>query len=108
MALYASRRTTPERATVLLKYLSREGRRRRARTCTWLARYLALGEPYEAELQLDHLETQQHMQDSRTKCEWYTVLCWLCSDQHARALEGAQAIAANRTHIRTERKPCTW
>ncbi|MFN6117566.1 MAG: tetratricopeptide repeat protein [Flavobacteriales bacterium] len=58
---------------------------------------LATGEPFEAELELDHLE-RSHLKDFRDQTEWYTVICWLCSDQRDRALEGAQGIAAKPRH----------
>ena len=58
---------------------------------------LATGNPYDAELTLDKLE-QSHMRDFSDQCEWYTVLCWLCSEQWDRALTGAQAIATAQRH----------
>lgn len=59
--------------------------------------HLATGEPYEAELALDRLEnsTERGFSD---QCEWYTVLCWLCSGQYERALSGARTIAAEARH----------
>ncbi len=60
--------------------------------------YLALGKPYEAELKLDHLENSNIADGYRDQTEWYTVLCWLCSDQHDRALKGAREIADGRRH----------
>jgi len=59
--------------------------------------YLATGEPFEAELQLDHLEHASTMQ-FKDQTEWYTVVCWLCSDQKDRALEGAEKIASAKAH----------
>ncbi len=58
---------------------------------------LEVGEPFEAELELDHLE-RSHLRDVRDQTEWYTVLCWLCSDQHERALEGAKGISGQPRH----------
>ncbi|MBL7980291.1 MAG: tetratricopeptide repeat protein [Flavobacteriales bacterium] len=58
---------------------------------------LATGQPFEAELELDHLE-RSNLKDFRDQTEWYTVLCWLCSDQKDRALEGARDIAAKPRH----------
>jgi predicted Zn-dependent protease len=58
---------------------------------------LEQGEPFEAELELDHLE-RSHLKDFRDQTEWYTVLCWLCSDQRDRALEGAKGISAQPRH----------
>jgi len=59
--------------------------------------YLATGEPFEAELQLDHLERASTMQ-FKDQTEWYTVVCLLCSDQLDRALEGAVKIASSKAH----------
>lgn len=59
--------------------------------------YLALGKPYDAELQIDHLENAG-VNDFRDQCEWYTVVCWVCSDQLSRALVGAQNIADAKQH----------
>lgn len=58
---------------------------------------LATGKPYEAELTLDRLEhsTEQGFSD---QCEWYTVLCWLCSGQQDRALGGARLVASQERH----------
>ncbi len=56
---------------------------------------LALGKAYDAELSIDHLETS-NVSGYTDPCEWYTVLCWLCSGQRDRALEGARAIASGR------------
>lgn len=59
--------------------------------------YLALGKPYDAELQIDHLENAG-VNDFRDQCEWYTVVCWVCSDQLPRALVGARNIAEAKQH----------
>lgn len=59
--------------------------------------YLALGKPFDAELQLDHLENS-NLTDYRDQTEWYTVVCWLCSDQLDRARSGAERIAKGRRH----------
>lgn len=59
--------------------------------------YLATGEPFEAELQLDHLEKANTLQ-FKDQTEWYTVVCWLCSDQKDRALEGAKKISSAKAH----------
>lgn len=56
---------------------------------------LALGKPYDAELSIDQLETS-NVSGYKDPCEWYTVLCWVCSGQHDRALAGARAIAQQR------------
>lgn len=62
--------------------------------------YLAAGKPYDAELQIDMLENS-NITDFRDQCEWYTVLCWLCSDQLDRARDGANAIANGGRHTYT-------
>jgi hypothetical protein len=59
--------------------------------------HLALGEPYEAELQLDHLERSSLLQFD-DQVQWYTVVCWVCSGQLDRARTGAQRIVAARAH----------
>ncbi|MEZ4740128.1 MAG: hypothetical protein R2818_12440 [Flavobacteriales bacterium] len=80
----------------LVQYLSRKGGEKSA--YMYLACcYLALGEPFEAELQLDHLERSSTLQYS-DQVEWYTVLCWLCSDQLPRARKGAEVIAGKKAH----------
>ena len=53
--------------------------------------------PYDAELQLDHLENSR-VTEFRDQTEWYTLLCWVCSDQFARALPEARRIAAAERH----------
>lgn len=59
--------------------------------------YLALGDPYRAELQLDHLSKRDilHYDD---QIEWYTVVCWVCSGQLDRARTGAERIVAKKVH----------
>lgn len=79
--------TTPNRQKVAHLYLA---------NC-----YLALGRPYDAELQLDLLEISNET-GFRDQTEWYTVLCWLCSDQKERALRGAERIAMGRRHTYTK------
>lgn len=59
--------------------------------------YLALQRPFDAELQLDKLE-QSTTREFKDQCDWYTVVCWLCSDQLSRALQGAQRIEASGRH----------
>lgn len=63
--------------------------------------YIGIGQPYDAELQLDHLRNSPQ-QLYRDECEWYTVVCWVCSDQADRALEGARRIADGRKHTYQE------
>ena len=53
--------------------------------------------PYDAELQLDHLENS-NVTGYRDQTEWYTLLCWVCSDQLARALPEAKRIAGAARH----------
>jgi hypothetical protein len=59
--------------------------------------YLALGKPFDAELQLDHLENS-FLNDYRDQWEWYTVVCWACSGQLDRALSGARDLTKGRRH----------
>jgi hypothetical protein len=59
--------------------------------------YLALGKPFDAELQLDHLENS-FLLDYRDQWEWYTVVCWACSGQMDRALQGARDLTKGRRH----------
>ena len=59
--------------------------------------YLALGKPYDAELQLDFLE-RWPLKPFRDEIDWYNALCMVCSDQLDRALEQAQAIATAPRH----------
>jgi len=59
--------------------------------------HLASGEPYEAELQLDHLERDNIMQFD-DQIDWYSVVCWVCSDQLDRAKTGAERIATLKAH----------
>jgi len=58
---------------------------------------LGAGRPYDAELQLDHIEGSAR-NDYDEAAAWYTVLCWLCSGQSDRALEGARGIAGLPRH----------
>lgn len=53
--------------------------------------------PFDAELQLDHLENS-NVKDFRDQTEWYTVICWICSGQLDRAQPEAQRIAALPRH----------
>lgn len=62
---------------------------------------LAVGQPYEAELSIDQLENS-HVPGYKDPCEWYTVLCWLCSNQLDRAAAGAQRIAQGPHTYRRE------
>lgn len=59
--------------------------------------YLATGRPYDAELELDHLE-RGNLTQFVDENAWYTVLCWLCSGQLDRAREGARRIAEGGKH----------
>lgn len=62
--------------------------------------YLALDRPYDAELQLDKLE-QSTTRQFKDQCAWYTVVCWVCSGQYPRALQGAREIAGSGRHTYT-------
>lgn len=64
--------------------------------------YLALGRPYDAELQLDFLE-RWHGKTFRDETEWYSALCLLCSGQNDRARAALEAIAARPKHTYGER-----
>ncbi|MEO8588079.1 MAG: hypothetical protein ABI432_01825 [Flavobacteriales bacterium] len=103
MTLY-SKQDFAGAATGLEVYLKRRDADKIARL--YLAScYLALHKPYDAELVLDHLEQSSQKDDFREQCEWYTVICWLCSDQKDRALTGARSIAGTARH--TYRKEAT-
>ena len=58
---------------------------------------LAQGRPYDAELQLDHLEAS-NLKNMSDQTEWYTLLCWVCSEQHDRAVVEARRIAGSGRH----------
>jgi predicted Zn-dependent protease len=58
---------------------------------------LATGRPFDAELQLDHLD-RTRLKGTRDENEWYTLLCWVCSGQLERALPEAQRIAGMKRH----------
>ncbi len=80
----------------LKRYLDQHGAAKSAHL--YLANcLLAMGKPYDAELEIDHLESS-NMHDYKDQCEWYTVLCWLCSGQQERALVGARDIAGAQRH----------
>lgn len=77
-------------------YLRRRGANKAA--YLYLANaYLALDKPFDAELQLDHLENSS-LSDYRDQWEWYTVVSWACSGQLDRALEGARELTKGRRH----------
>lgn len=65
--------------------------------------YLALNEPYDAELQLDHLE-RSNLRQFADQAEWYTVVCWVCSKQLDRARAGASRIVSKRHTYTKEAK----
>jgi len=80
----------------LLVYLDRKDAAKGA----WLylaCSQLAIGKPFEAERAIDRLEGSNE-KGFADQCEWYTVVCWLCSDQSPRALKGAKAIVAKGRH----------
>ncbi|MFZ1691759.1 MAG: hypothetical protein WAT74_01065 [Flavobacteriales bacterium] len=90
MALYAQG-DFEGAASGLVSYLSEPGSDKRAYLYLAVSQ-LAIGKPYEAELSIDQLKAAP-VPGYKDPCEWYTVLCWLCSEQHGRALEGARRIA---------------
>jgi hypothetical protein len=59
--------------------------------------YLAIGKPYDAELQLDFLEKSTRP-GFRDQVDWYNALCWTCSGQYGRALEQCDRILAAKVH----------
>lgn len=58
---------------------------------------IALGRPFDAELQLDFLE-RDGGKVFKDQIEWYRTLCLLCSDQRDRALQAAEVIATSPEH----------
>ncbi len=79
-------------AQILVEYISLRGYQRSAHL--YLANcYLKMDRPFDAELQLDHLENS-NVKGFRDQTEWYTLLCWVCSGQLERALPEARRIAA--------------
>jgi len=59
--------------------------------------YLALGRPYDAERELDRVESDR-LRPFQDEVEWYNALCLVCSGQDDRALELARSIAAQPRH----------
>lgn len=53
--------------------------------------------PFEAELQLDHLENS-NVKDFSDQTHWYTMISWVCSGQFDRALPEARRIATLQRH----------
>jgi hypothetical protein len=95
MALY-NRGAWAEAADSLGKYLRQRDANKAAHL--YLANsLLMLGRPFDAELQLDHLENS-NLKDFRDQTQWYTVVCWVCSGQLDRALAGARRIAEGPPH----------
>lgn len=96
MAHYSAGRFT-EAAVLLERYIS-ERRDHPKSAYLYLAMcHLANGRPFDAELAIDKLENSS-VKDFADQCAWYTVVCWLCSEQWARALEGANTIAGSSRH----------
>ena len=62
---------------------------------------LAVGKPFEAELQLDHLE-KSRLKGTVDENEWYTLLWWVCSGQIERAVPEAQRIGSLKQHTYAE------
>lgn len=59
--------------------------------------YLAMGKPYDAELQLDLIARDDH-DAFRDHVEWYRALCHVCSGQGPRARTELQTIVAKPRH----------
>lgn len=59
--------------------------------------YLAIGEPFKAELQLDFVESS-NMTEFRDQVDWYNAICLLCSGQADRAKAQAEWVAAKEHH----------
>lgn len=96
MAHYGAGRYT-EAAAGLERYISERKNHPKSAYLYLAMCHLANGRPYDAELAIDKLE-HSNVKDFSDQCAWYTVICWLCSEQWARALEGARAIAASGRH----------
>lgn len=58
---------------------------------------IAIGEPFDAELQMDLME-REHVHTFKDQMEWYRTICLLCSDQRDRAMQAAAAIASSLQH----------
>lgn len=58
---------------------------------------LGAGDPYKAEMHLDHLENSYNKRYS-DQVDWYNALCWLCEGDADRALKQVQWIAARPKH----------
>ena len=83
-------------ADLLAEYTAMRGSKKQAHL--YLAMCLiATDRPFEAELQLDHLENS-NISGFSDQTEWYTLICWVCSDQQDRALAEAERIAARPRH----------
>ena len=80
----------------LKAYLQRRDARVSARLYLACA-YIALDRPYDAELELDKLE-QSTTREFKDQCDWYTTVCWACSGQYPRALQGAREIMGSGRH----------
>lgn len=94
MAAYNSKDYTG--AVESLKAFVRKSNNDRSAQLYLACSYLALNKPYDAELALDHVENG-NLGQYRDEAEWYTVVCWVCSDQLDRARIGAKKIA-ERSH----------
>ncbi|MBK9175952.1 MAG: hypothetical protein IPM46_06345 [Flavobacteriales bacterium] len=96
MAHYSAARYA-EAAAILERYISERKNHPKSAYLYLAMCHLANGRPYDAELAIDKLE-QSNVKDFSDQCAWYTVVCWVCSEQWARALDGAKAIAASGRH----------
>ena len=95
MVLYAEGHYR-QAAELLAEYTAMRGYKKQAHL--YLAMCLiATDRPFEAELQLDHLENS-NISGFSDQTEWYTLICWVCSDQQDRALAEAERIAARPRH----------
>ncbi len=63
--------------------------------------YLATGDPFKAELQLDHI-SNSGINEFNDQVDWYNALCLLCGGQAERALAQAEWIAARARHTYKE------
>lgn len=59
--------------------------------------YLATGDPYKAELYLDHI-TNSGIKEFNDQVDWYNALCLLCGGQTERAKAQAEWIAGRERH----------
>ncbi|HMN05406.1 MAG TPA: hypothetical protein PKD45_06735 [Flavobacteriales bacterium] len=63
--------------------------------------YLAVGEPYKAEMHLDFLENYRD-RNFGDQVDWYNALCWLCEGNTEKAKQQAEYIAGRPHTYRKE------